>query len=288
MRLGARARAARRPWAPHCAIARRRGGLPPRRLRRGPDCLRAGPRDGFPQHPSLVPARHFDGWDGKLSRSLQRLARARRLRAQRRRYHGLAGSGAGVDGTAGGPPRRSTTRCWRDRPIGPTRSRAARASWPGEATWTARSSCGARALERYPDAAELLIGSPKPLLERAARVGRDVRGPRPHRGSRDRAVRDLERVVRAALRPEIATNVDGANDSDNNDFVSQEGTVAGSLGDDLRGTLRVGWRRANRPAAPGTSYGGGGSVIAALGKGRCCAPGWACGTLSRTRCRPRL
>jgi len=52
-------------------------------------------------------------------------------------------------------------------------------------------------------------------------------------------VRDLERVVRAALRPEIATNLDGANDSDNNDFVSQEGTVTGSLGDDLRGTLRV-------------------------------------------------
>src|SRR2546425_648854 len=124
------------------------------------------------------------------------------------------------------------------------------------------------ALERYPDAAELLIGLAQTLYWKGQPVLAETYAARARTvAPGDRAVRDLERVVRAALRPEIATNVDGANDSDNNDFVSQEGTVAGSLGDDLRGTLRVGWRRATDPRHRGTSYGGGGSVIAALGKG---------------------
>src|SRR5256886_10890966 len=81
------------------------------------------------------------------------------------------------------------------------------------------------------------------------------------------------RAVRAALRPEIATNVDGAGDSDHNDFVAQEATVSTSLGSDLRGTLRAGWRYATLSDAAGnvitsgTSYGGGAYGIAALGKG---------------------
>lgn len=79
--------------------------------------------------------------------------------------------------------------------------------------------------------------------------------------------------MRAALRPEAGTKVDGANDSDHNRFVAQEATVATSLGPDVRGTLQAGWRRATGPVPgdtvrrSGTSYGAGGYVIAALGHG---------------------
>src|SRR5207247_3211886 len=85
-----------------------------------------------------------------------------------------------------------------------------------------------------------------------ARLGREdasVRGPvrlgaARARAPEDRTARDLERAVRAALRPEAGTKVDGANDSDHNRFVAQEATVATSLGPDVRGTLQAGWRRA--------------------------------------------
>src|SRR5438093_182544 len=81
----------------------------------------------------------------------------------------------------------------------------------------------------------------------------------------DRTARELERVVRAALRPEVATTGDGAGDSDDNTFVAQEGTLTASLGGQLRGTLHAGWRRAADPAGDGTSFGAGGYAIAALG-----------------------
>src|SRR6266853_5562220 len=209
----------------------------------------------------------LDGWDGKLSRSLQRLARARRLapsaaditvsQAQVLAWTGrLAAAEALYDSVLARSPDRADALAGRARVV----------AWRGdldraEQLWRA-------ALERYPDAAELLIGLAQTLYWKGQPVLAETYAARARTvAPGDRAVRDLERVVRAALRPEIATNVDGANDSDNNDFVSQEGTVAGSLGDDLRGTLRVGWRRATDPRHRGTSYGGGGSVIAALGKG---------------------
>jgi len=68
----------------------------------------------------------------------------------------------------------------------------------------------------------------------------------------------LSRTCRDTRWYEIATTVDGATDSDNNDFVAQEGSVTGSLGSELRGTLRAGWRHATDPGRRGTSYGGGG------------------------------
>src|SRR5207248_6435095 len=61
--------------------------------------------------------------------------------------------------------------------------------------------------------------------------------------------------------------VDGAGDSDHNDFVAQEATVTASLGSDLRGTLRAGWRHATDPRGDGSSYWGGANLIAALGHG---------------------
>jgi Tfp pilus assembly protein PilF len=209
----------------------------------------------------------LDGWDGKLSRSLQRLTRARRLapadadimlsQAQVLAWAGkLAAAEALYDSVLARFPDRADALAGRARAV----------AWRGdldraEQLWRA-------ALERHPDAAELLIGLAQTLYWKgqpglaetyAARARVVVPA--------DRAARDLERLVRAALRPEIATTVDGANDSDNNDFVAQEGTVTGSLGTGLRGTLRAGWRRATDPRHRGTSYGGGVSVIVPLGKG---------------------
>src|SRR6266699_1058889 len=209
----------------------------------------------------------LDGWDGKLSRSLQRLARARRLapsdadiivsQAQVLAWTGrLAAAEALYDSVLARSPDRVDALAGRARTV----------AWRGdldraEQRWRA-------ALERYPDAAELLVGLAQTLYWKGQPVLAETYAARARTvAPGDRAVRDLERVVRAALRPEIATNADGANDSDNNDFVSQEGTVAGSLDDDVRGTLRVGWRRATDRRHRGTSYGGGGSVVAALGKG---------------------
>jgi hypothetical protein len=84
----------------------------------------------------------------------------------------------------------------------------------------------------------------------------------------DRAARDLLSLVRAALRPEIATASNYAHDSDDNAFFAQDGSFTTSLGRDLRGTLQVGWRRATARFDPtGLSYGAGGYVIAPLGRG---------------------
>src|SRR5439155_246059 len=65
----------------------------------------------------------------------------------------------------------------------------------------------------------------------------------------DRTARDLERELRAALRPDVATSVDGATDSDDNDFVAQEGRITTSLSANLRGTLHAGWRHGTDPRA---------------------------------------
>src|SRR5207247_9860993 len=67
------------------------------------------------------------------------------------------------------------------------------------------------ALERHPDDPELLVGLAQTLYwkgqpDLAAVYATRARAVAPE----DRTARDLARAVRAALRPEIATNVDGA------------------------------------------------------------------------------
>src|SRR5207245_1836327 len=130
------------------------------------------------------------------------------------------------------------------------------------------------ALARHPDAAELLIGLAQTLYWKGQPGLAEAYATRARAlAPEDRTARDVERAVRAALRPEAGTKVDGANDSDHNRFVAQEATVATSLGPDVRGTLQAGWRRATGPVPgdtirrSGTSYGAGGYVIAALGHG---------------------
>src|SRR3989449_4185970 len=123
------------------------------------------------------------------------------------------------------------------------------------------------ALTLHPDDAELLFGlaqtlywNDQPALAEAylTRARRVAPG--------DNEARGLARTVRALLRPDVRTSVDGAGDSDHNDFVAQDATVTGALGSGVRGTLRAGWRRATDQAGHGSSYGGGGFVVAALGR----------------------
>src|SRR2546428_12765627 len=124
------------------------------------------------------------------------------------------------------------------------------------------------ALERHADTPELLIGLAQTLFWKGQPGLAEAYAARARAlAPQDRTARDLERVVRAALRPEVATSVDGATDSDQNDFIALEGTVTGSLGTDLRGTVRAGWRHATDQAGDGSSYWAGGHLIAAVGHG---------------------
>jgi len=209
----------------------------------------------------------LDSWDGKLARSLQRFGRLRRLdpkdedvrvaQAQVLAWAGhteasfilydsvLARSPGRVDALAG----RARVVAWRG-----DLERA-------ERLWRA-------ALAAHPNAAELLIGLAQTLYWKGQPALAEAYAARARAAApEDRTARDLERAVRAALRPEVATNADGAADSDHNDFVAQEATVTGSLGPAVRGTLQAGWRHATDSTRAGSSYGSGGYVIAALGRG---------------------
>ena len=209
----------------------------------------------------------LDSWDGKLVRSLARFGTLRRIdprdpdimvsHAQVLAWAGrTAASGALYDSVLARYTDRTDALAGRARVI----------AWSGdldraEQLWRA-------ALERHPDSAELLIGLAQTLYwkgqpELAESYAVRARTLAPE----DRSARDLERELRAALRPDVATSVDGATDSDDNDFVAQEGRITTSLCANLRGTLHAGWRHGTDPRGAGTSYGGGGVVTAALGHG---------------------
>ena len=209
----------------------------------------------------------LDSWDGKLVRSLARFAKLRGIdprdpdimvtHAQVLAWAAkTTASEALYDSVLLRFPDRADALAGRARAI----------AWSGnldraEELWR-------RALERHPDDPELLIGLAQTLYWKGQPGLAEVYAARARAvAPGDRTVRDLERVVRAALRPEIGTTMDGATDSDKNDFVAQEATLTGSLGSDLRATLRVGWRHATDLAGDGSSYGAGGHLIAALGHG---------------------
>lgn len=215
----------------------------------------------------------LDSWDGKLIRSLARFVKLRRVdprdpdimvtHAQVLAWAGrTAASQALYDSVLARFPDRADALA----------GRARATAWGGdldraEGLWRT-------ALERHPDDPELLVGLAQTLYwkgqpDLAAAYATRARAVAPE----DRTVRDLARAVRAALRPEIATKMDGATDSDHNAFVAQEATISTSLGSDLRGTVHAGWRYATLSDATGnvitsgTSYGGGAYGIAALGQG---------------------
>lgn len=209
----------------------------------------------------------LDSWDGKLARSLARFARLRRLepkdediqvsQAQVRAWTGdTRASEALYDSVLARSPRRADALAGRARAV----------AWGGdldraEHLWRA-------ALEQFPDDPELLIGLAQTLYWRGEPTLAEAYAARARAvAPGDRTARELQRLVRAALRPELHSTADGAGDSDHNDFVAQEASFTTPLGADLRGTLHAGWRRATDPAGDGASYGGGGYVIAPLGKG---------------------
>jgi tetratricopeptide (TPR) repeat protein len=215
----------------------------------------------------------LDSWDGRLARALARLERLRRLdprdgdfmvtHAQVLAWAGkTAASAALYDSVLARSPDRADALAGRARAI----------AWAGDLDRA--EDLWHQALDRHPDDAELLIGLAQTLfwkgqLGLAEAYAVRARAVAPE----DRTARDLERAVRAALRPQVATAVDGATDSDNNHFIAQNANVTGSLGVAVRGTLRAGWRHATLTDAAGdvvssgTSYGADGYAIAALGQG---------------------
>lgn len=209
----------------------------------------------------------LDSWDGKLQRSLARFGRLRRIDA---RDPDIMLSHAQVLAWAG---RTRESEALYDSVLArfPDRTdalagRARVTAWGGDLD--SAEHLWRTALERHPDAAELLIGLAQTLSwkgqpELAESYAVRARALAPD----DRTARDLERELRAALRPEVSTSVDGSTDSDMNDVVTQEGTVTTSLSSSVRGTLHAGWRHATDPLLSGKSYGGGGILIAALGRG---------------------
>jgi len=207
----------------------------------------------------------LDSWDGKLGRSLERCARLRRLAprdgdimvAQARVLawaDRTAAAAALYDSVLARAPDRTDALAGRARTV----------AWSGdldraEGLWR-------EALARHPDEPELLIGlaqtlywKGQPALAEAYAARARVLAPQ------DRTVLELERELRAAVRPSVRTTVDGAGDSDGNSFVAQEAYYEASLSTAVRGTLRAGWRHASFKANGGASYGVGGQVSAPLG-----------------------
>jgi tetratricopeptide (TPR) repeat protein len=209
----------------------------------------------------------LDSWEGQLSRSLARFARLRRLEprdadimADQARVLAWSGrtaaSEALYDSVLSQAPERADALA----------GRAQAVAWAGdldraERLWRA-------ALAHHPEDPALLLGLAQTLywkgeLTLAESFAARARAAAPE----DRAARELERTVRAALRPQVSTSIDGANDSDQNAFVAQEATLTRSLGRALQGALHVGWRHATDPLRAGTSYGGGGYLVVPLGRG---------------------
>lgn len=207
----------------------------------------------------------LDSWDDHLDRSLARFALARRLDpanadlmvAQARvlswagrtmaavaLYDSALGQDSGrVDALAG---------------------RAQSIAWAGdldraEALWRS-------ALTSHPDDAGLLVGLAQTLYWKGepglARVYVDrARALAPE----DPAARDLERALRAALRPDAGTSFTGAGDSDHENFYSQDVWIAGPVTRNVRGTLTGGWRHDTDVAGrANSSYGVAGLLATTL------------------------
>jgi len=192
----------------------------------------------------------LDSWDGKLDRSLARFAKLRRLEPR------------DPDFMVAHARTLSWARRTRDDALA---GRARVTAWSGDLDRAERYWRAGLAL--HPDDAELLVGLAQTLYwndQPALAEGYVTRARRLAPG--DSAAQGLERAVRAALRPDIATSVDGGGDTDHNDFIAQQATVTGWLAPALRGVVRAGWRRSTDLAGHGSSYGGAGILVAALGR----------------------
>ena len=215
----------------------------------------------------------LDSWDGKLQRSLARFGRLRRIDP---RDPDIMLSHAQVLAWAGSTRESealydSVLARFPDR-TDALAGRARTTAWSGDLD--SAEQLWRTAIEQHPDAAELLIGLAQTLYwkgqpELAESYAMRARALAPE----DRTVLDLERELRAALRPEVRTSVDGATDSDHDQFVAQDASISTSINSSLRGTLHAGWRNATlddsagKAISWGTSVGADAYGLAALGKG---------------------
>jgi len=207
----------------------------------------------------------LDSWDGRLARSLERFVRLRRLAPRdddiavaHARVHAwadrTAAAGALYDSVLMRAPDRTDALAGRARTV----------AWSGdldraEQLWR-------EALARHPDDPELLIGLAQTLSWKGQPALAEGYAARARAvAPQDRTVLELERELRAAIRPSVRTTVDGAGDSDGNRFVAQEAYYEASLSTAVRGTLRAGWRHASLGPNAGASYGAGGQLSAPLG-----------------------
>src|SRR2546429_6849467 len=225
--------------------------------------IRRPPRSTLFPYTTLF--RSLDSWDGKLSRSLGRFTRLRRLGP---RDGGIMVAQAGVvawaDRTAAAGALYDSVLARTPERTDALAGRARTVAWSGdldraEGLWR-------EALARHADEPELLIGLAQTLYWKGQPALAEGYAARARAlAPQDRTVLELERELRAAVRPQVRTSADGARDSDGNTFVAQEAYYEASLSTAVRGTLRAGWRHASFGTTAGASYGVGGPVSAPLG-----------------------
>ncbi|HYK10111.1 MAG TPA: tetratricopeptide repeat protein [Gemmatimonadales bacterium] len=202
----------------------------------------------------------LDSWDGQLDRSLQRFARARQLdpsNADLMVAQARVLSWAGHTGDA--VALYDTTLVRDSSRVDALAGRAQSVAWAGdldraEGLWRS-------ALAGHPDDATLLVGLAQTLYWKGepglARAYVDrARAVAPG----DAAARDLEKILRAAVRPDFGTSFTGAGDSDNETFYNEDLWLSGPLFGEARGTLTAGWRRSADGSHNSSSYGLGGVV----------------------------
>ncbi len=206
----------------------------------------------------------LDSWDGNLDRALARFVRLRRLQP------------ADVDVMVA----QAQVLAWADRTAAATalydsvlaRSPERTDALAGRARTVAWSGDLARAehlwrdaLAQHSDVPELLIGLAQTLSwEGQPALGEAYAARARQLAPQDRTALELERDLRAAIRPEVRTTFDGATDSDNNAFVAQDASYTAPMSAAVRGTLRAGWRRASLDPITGSSYGAAGQAAATL------------------------
>lgn len=206
----------------------------------------------------------LDSWDNQLDRSLQRFARARQLdpanpdlMVAQARVLSWAGRTAAAVALYDTALTQDTGR------VDALAGRAQSVAWAGdleraEGLWRS-------ALAAHPDDASLLVGLAQTLYWKGepglARTYVDrARAVAPG----DAAARDLERVLRAAVRPDVGTSFTGAGDSDHETFYFQDLWISGPVLKDVRGTLTGGWRRAGISDTSNSSYGVSGLLATTL------------------------
>ena len=209
----------------------------------------------------------LDSWDNQMDRSLRRFARARQLDpanadlmvAQARV---LSWAGHTTDAVALYDSALVTDSSRVDALVG----RAQSVAWAGdldraEGFWRS-------ALAGHPDDPTLLVGLAQTLywkgepglarayVDRARAVAPD-----------DASARDLEKILRAAVRADFGTSFTGAGDSDNETFYYQDLWLSGPMTGDARGTITAGWRRSADGFHDNSSLGLAGLVAFPLARG---------------------